>query len=306
MTETVPAQPPRLGITGATGFLGTHTVAAARAAGFDIVPLGRSGPAATRAWDATDSAAAMSAALEGLDCVCHLAAHVPRDMRDPAEAERCLRVNALGSLDLARACRAAGVRRLVLASAGNISSPRDRPVREDDPIADVHVHAPYYLGSKAVGEAFVRAQAGPELDVVVVRPSAIYGAGMRDNVISAFSQRLARGEAVTVNDGGRYRADFVEAGDVARVIVAAAASDRSGIVNVGSGVATSLRELAGILCGLLCADEALIRVSGEAAGPATGFPALDITRAAEWFDFRPTPLEDGLRRYLRAAGLARA
>ncbi|HEX6588850.1 MAG TPA: NAD-dependent epimerase/dehydratase family protein [Longimicrobiales bacterium] len=289
-------------ITGATGFVGAHVLEHARDAFVPIIlsrskkPIGLD----TRQWSASDPVDTMAGALRGIDVVCHMAAYVPRDLQDPDEAERCLAINTLGTLSLVRACRQAGVRRLVHLSSGNILVRRERLVREDDSVSAVNPHAPYYLGSKALAEGFVRGHAGPDLEVMVLRPSAIYGPGMRENMITIFAQRLARGEPVTVRDGGRYEADLVDVRDVARMVIAAALSDRVGIVNVGSGVVTSVLDVAHALCRLTGADPGLVHVEPETDAPPTGFAALDLERARDWFGFEPTALEDGLRHYLRS------
>lgn len=291
-------------ITGATGFLGRHVLDRARAAGLAPTVLSRAAAPLgleTRQWSATDSVETMAGVLHGIDVVCHLAAYVPRDLQDPDEVERCLVVNSIGSLNLARACRHAGVRRFVHVSSGNIMVRRERLVREDDSVSAVNPHAPYYLGSKALAEGFVRGQAGPDLEVMVLRPSAVYGPGMRENMITIFARRLARGEPVAVLDGGRYEADLVDVRDVARMVIAAALSERVGIVNVGSGSVASVTEVALLLCRLLDADPALVRVEPPTDATPTGFAALDLERARSWFGFEPTSLEDGLREYLRSA-----
>lgn len=288
-----------IGVTGSTGFVGSHVIAAARAAGLDCVPLTRRAGEGERPFDLTDPVRRMAEMLTGLETVVHAGGYVPPDLRDPDEAESCWRVNALGSLNLVRACRAAGVRRFVHVSAANILAGVQRPLREEDPFNPIHPQAPYYLGSKALAETWVRAQAGPGIDIIVVRPSAIYGPRMRRGVIARIADALTTGAPLTLELGGAYRADFVFVGDVANVIVAAAAAAPTGVVNVGSGTTTSVLELGKTMAELIGADPSLLHVAASSEPPvAIGFGCLDIGRAREWFGFEPTPLREGLRQYL--------
>lgn len=114
-------------VTGGAGFIGTHIVAQAIAAGWrvrvldslrlDVHPVDAAAPAGTefvRA-DMTD-ADAMTRAVEGADVVCHQAAKVGLGV-DLGDAPDYVRANDLGTAVLLAAMARAGVGRLVLASS---------------------------------------------------------------------------------------------------------------------------------------------------------------------------------------------
>jgi ADP-L-glycero-D-manno-heptose 6-epimerase len=255
-----------------------------------------SGPG-LREWHAEQPCEATADLLRGTDAVIHAAAHVPPDQLDPSEARPCVEINALGTLNLLRACELARVPRFIFVSGANVLKTRARPVREDDPVGCEH--APYYLGSKLLAEVYVRAAAGTR--TLIVRPSSIYGPEQKRGVLVAFAARLRAGEPVTLRDGGRHQADFVWVEDVAAMLVAAIASSRTGVVNLGSGRARTLLEATRILQNLLHAEEELVRIepAGSSRGIA-GYPAIDIARARRWFDYKPIQLEEGLRRWQRS------
>lgn len=114
-------------ITGGAGFIGSHIVAGALAAGWrvrvvdslrvDVHPASVSMPAGVEAIvaDITD-AAAVAAALADVDVVCHQAAKVGLGV-DLGDAPDYVRSNDLGTAVLASAMARAGIRRLVLASS---------------------------------------------------------------------------------------------------------------------------------------------------------------------------------------------
>ncbi|MCB0022691.1 MAG: NAD-dependent epimerase/dehydratase family protein, partial [Caldilinea sp.] len=110
-------------VTGGAGFIGSHTVDAALAAGHSVRVLDdlSTGTAANLpdsaellTGDVTDLAA-VEQALQGCDAVIHLAAlvSVPQSLQEPANTYH---VNTTGTVGLLEAARQAGVRRAVLAS----------------------------------------------------------------------------------------------------------------------------------------------------------------------------------------------
>jgi UDP-glucose 4-epimerase len=293
-----------IAVTGAGGMLGRCLIDRLLARGHAVIAFSRSLPAADETplvvrwsmdWDETE----LSDHLRGVDTIIHAAAHIPRDMSDPKEALPCLQANALTTLNLLRAAELCGVRRFLYVSSANALRPSDRAVVEDDPPGGEH--APYYLGSKLLAEIYVKAAGTRGLSCLVVRPSSIYGPGMVRGVLLNFATQLRAGRRVIVNDGGRFHADFVWRDDVAYLITHAAESDRVGALNVGSGEAHSLLQVATRVSRLLQADPTLVEVEpADETRRSFGFAPVDISRARDWYNFQPTSLDAGLRQWLAA------
>ena len=285
-----------IGITGGTGFVGRRLVAALVARGTSVRVFARDpaqvppGPEVVR-WDAT--IAPDRAPLEDLSALVSCAAFLPDRYDDPASAVDCFAVNALAPHRLALAAARAGVARFVHVSTGNVYRPQERPVREDDPIDPVG-RASTYLGTKALGDLWVRSVPG----TVVLRPRAIYGPGMGRGVLRTFVERLTNGESVRVANAGRHQADFVWVGDVVNAIVAATTSTATGAFNVGSGAATSTRDLAWAVAAALGRDRSDVVIEPESPGAPPPFSALDVSRAQSELGFVPTPLARGLDAWL--------
>lgn len=130
-------------------------------------------------------------------------------------------------------------------------------------------------------------------------------------VISIFGERLVRGEPLTVfGDGGQTR-DFVAVGDVVRALLAGEreAGRDAPVLNVCSGRATSVLELAGIMADV-CGTTLRVRHEPARAGEirhSLGSPARSRERLGLG---APKDLRDGLSdviAWLRAGrpGLAR-
>lgn len=284
---------PQVGLTGASGFLGKSVTRAFATRGLGCVSLGAR---AVRTWRAEWTPDRMEPALSGLEILIHAAARVPHDMRDASEAEACLRINALGTLALAQAARAAGVRRLVLVSTANFVERRQTPIADDVLPGRHPLWAPYYLTSKLIAEAYVMATSGGDMEALIVRPSTIYGPGMSAGIVFVMLNRLRSGEPIVLHDGGRHAADYVFVDDVADLIATAASSSLTGHLNAGSGVASDLRDVAEAARAVFPDSSSTVTVEAADPGrPPSGFSALDLTRARSEFDYRPRSLVEGMR-----------
>jgi len=289
----------RVGVTGAGGFIGRRVLAALAARGHECVALVRRTPAPaefeSRAFDVTGDVAT---ALQGLDAVVHGAAYVPRDYRDPKEAQRCLEVNALGTLSVLQFCASARMKKVVLVS-GNVYRIGTAPVPEEAPFGPSS-SAPYYLASKACADFYAahfdRAEGLP---TAILRPSAVYGPGLGRGMIPSFATKLSAREPITVQDGGCYRADLVHVDDVALAAADALERDARGPFNIGAGATVSALDIAQTMADLLGAPRTLIHVEPAIGSSPVGFAPLDIARARRELGYSPRDLSRGLSDYLR-------
>lgn len=184
-----------LAITGGTGFVGSHLLRIARAAGHEIRAL-------TRGWrppedgidwvdGALDRPEALAKLADGADAIVHIAGLINAPDRAAFDA-----VNVGGTARLIDAARRAGVRRFV-----HISSLAAREPELSD-----------YGRSKAKAERLVAASG---LDWTIVRPPAVYGPGDRET-FELF--RMARRGLVALPPPGRFSVIHVE--DLCRLILA--------------------------------------------------------------------------------------
>ena len=171
----------RVAVTGATGFIGAHLVAALAARGDAVCCLVRATsnrgalPATAEIVLAEHLAdrAALDRLLRGADAVVHLAG-LTRSWTPHALYE----VNRGGTAALCEAAANANPAppQVVLVSSQAAVGPsaRHRPRREDDPPAPLTAYGRSKLAAERVRLRH------PELPVTVVRPPAVYGPGDRD------------------------------------------------------------------------------------------------------------------------------
>ncbi len=238
-------------VTGAAGFVGRHLVTRLAAAGWRVVATDLARPGTTardpaagieeRPLDVRDGQAVAALVSElRPDVLFHLAAQasVAASMRDPLDD---VDVNVLGTLHVARAAAAAGVRRIVYFSTGGalFGEPLYQPVDEQHPARPNSV----YGTSKLAAELYLGAlTAGSGTSVSVLRPGNIYGPQQvhtrEYGVVGIFAGRMLRGESVTIfGDGGESR-DYIFIDDVVDAALAAA-HGKPATCLIGSGIATT-------------------------------------------------------------------
>ncbi|HEY3822217.1 MAG TPA: NAD(P)-dependent oxidoreductase [Polyangiaceae bacterium] len=185
-------------IVGAGGFLGAHLVRGFEARGARAVPLVRvveeRSPAGAQAFD---EAVAQPGLLAGVDVVVHVAAvHARGGALSAAEVRTA-------NLELVeRAMRAtanAGVRRFVLVSSVSVYGfPARLPVTEE------HPYAPRTARAATLVEAEMRARRTARelgLDLVIARPTTVYGPGDRHGPIDAMAAMIRAGTYRVVGTG---------------------------------------------------------------------------------------------------------
>lgn len=289
-------QRPLVAVTGSSGFIGRRFVDAARGRGYRVRHLTRR--AATgetsddvRPFDLLQDKVD-AAALDGCEILVHLAAHIPTDHLDPDEAERCWRANALGTLRLTEAATQAGVRQFIQTTSANAYAAWESVPTET--AAMLPRSRGYYLGSKILQEVYAREVCRlAKLSLATLRLGSVYGPGQSTGAVATLAGAFAAGYPVALQDGGRFGADFVHVDDVVTALMVVAEGTYDEPFNVGSGVRTSILELAQMLALETGVDSTLIQLEPEAVDGDPGFPALSIARIQN-LGYSPRNLKVGL------------
>lgn len=138
---------------------------------------------------------------------------------------------------IVEAARRAGVRRIVHISTSGVYGPNPA-VRIDEKAKPHPVHP--YDRLKLYEEQWLL-QAAPDLELVVLRPGRVFGAG-EDWLLPRLMSAMATGR-LRLPGGGRSRQTFVAASDVGRACLAAADRGRPGRAYLVGGFDGTWREL---------------------------------------------------------------
>ncbi|MDH2917883.1 MAG: SDR family oxidoreductase [Sideroxydans sp.] len=175
-------------VTGANGFVGQALCAALRERGEVVRAAVRVASGAEQIAVGEISANTdWTNALHGVDVVIHLAArvHVMNDTSsDPLDEFR--KVNLHGTENLARQAAAAGIQRFVYVSSIKVNGEQTMGAAfsESD---TANPQDPYGVSKWEAEQALHRVAQETGLEVVIVRPPLVYGAGVKGNFISLFA-----------------------------------------------------------------------------------------------------------------------
>jgi dTDP-glucose 4,6-dehydratase len=232
------------------------------------------------------------------DVVAHFAAetHVPRSISDNLIF---FETDVLGTQTLVSAVvrHRQRVERLV-----HISTSEVYGSAEIDPMDERHALSPRtpYAAAKCGADRLVHAFACTyELPVVIVRPFNNYGPRQHlEKLVPRLATSALLGEPLTIHGDGRAARDWIHVGDTARGIEAVLAAPiervRGEVFNLGTGVATSVIEIAREVLALTGRGEELLAPTPERPGQVALHRA-DPSKAREVLGFvAERKLADGL------------
>lgn len=295
-------------VTGGAGFIGSHLCYRLAERGYRVVVIDdltsgkeeniayllENGSAELIRGSITDISL-LNKAFAGNRFVFHLAAmaSVPMSVEDPLG---CHEINATGTLKVLTAARDAGVKKMVCISSCAIYG--DTKVL---PIAETTLPGPQspYAVSKLNGEHYCRVFTSLYgFPTVSIRFFNIYGPRQNPDsqysaVIPLFIKRVLAGKAPCIYGDGEQTRDFIYVKDAVDACILAAESEASGEYNVGSGISTSVNDLA----------RSIIRLTGKDSEPEylaeragdIRFSYADVTRLKSLGFIPRYTLEEGLK-----------
>ena len=248
-------------VTGGAGFIGSHIVDYLVHLNHDVVVVDNHSANNDKFYgnlraehvdaDITDYSA-MSAAMEGVDYVFHLAAEsrLQPAIENPINA---VTKNCVGTTVVLQAARNEGVKRFIYSSTSSGYGNNPAPSVETQPDDCLNP----YSASKVAAEKFCKMYNDLYgLPTVCLRYFNVFGErsptrGQYAPVIGIFQRQKEAGEALTLVGDGSQKRDFVYVGDVARANYLAAIMPLKGhegeVFNVGSGKNYAIKEIADLI-----------------------------------------------------------
>lgn len=311
-------------ITGGAGFIGTHLARALLSAGIPVRCLDLKKTRVAHALlDArigdVRNPETVRAAVQGTDAVFHFAALASVEVcqKEPRESYE---TNVWGTLQVLEALReeaetraAGNAPRLIFSGSASVYGAIGKPgvpISEETPLP---TPLSFYAAQKLASEEMIRQYAHAfSLPATVFRFFNVYGEGQDplspySGVISIFLHRLSAGQELRLYGGGHQTRDYVSVHDLVRALSASLDLDPGQClgepINLGSGTATTVRELADLL--LLASGK---RVPIVEAPPREGdvpHSRADVKRAEEKLSWKAViPIGEGLRALLRTTSIS--
>jgi nucleoside-diphosphate-sugar epimerase len=253
-------------VTGASGFLGPHLVWEGAAHG-PVLAVDRRPPDETvRAFLARDSARAdrvtwatvdvtnydglaAIAAGQPITHVIAAAALTPDAAAENAGMRATIAVNVLGTANTLDLARAHGAKRTIVFSSSSVYAPNDGgPLTEESAWRETSIYA---ISKQSIERLAAVAVAGYGMDVVAVRPAALFGplerpTGAREAMsgVHNMMHTALRGEELHIFDDGTAR-DLTAAAEAARGVVALlhAPTPSHRVYNLGAGRGYTMPEI---------------------------------------------------------------
>lgn len=245
----------RILVTGGAGFIGSNVVDRFVALGHDVAVFDNlsSGfrefvhPRAKLYVGDLADAAAVEAAVADFrpDVVDHHAAQIDvrKSVADPVFDAR---VNILGTIGLLQSCVAHGVKKVVYASTGGAlyGEGRHLPATEEHP---VNPEAPYGASKHTVEHYLYIWRLLHGLDYTVLRYPNVYGPRQNPHgeagVNAIFIGLMLAGQPPKIFGDGSAVRDYLYVDDVVEANVLALAAGSGEMVNLGTGVGTSVNDI---------------------------------------------------------------
>lgn len=291
----------RIVVTGAAGFIGRNLVEFLDRTGRDVVAIDRR-PQPELAdvtylrTDLVQPSDEVDAALRDADAVLHLAGCPGVRDRRPDVAVRRYRDNVLAAERVLTLTPLATP--VVLTSSSSVYGGSDgQPCREDQPVRP----RGGYATSKVDAERLCAARSAEGGAVVAARLFTVAGEGQRpDMALSRWIDDVYAGRPAIVFGSLARTRDITDVHDVCRSLVALAEAHVQGIVNVGTGVPHTLRDMLTAVEGALGKSAHVELRPVDHDDPAATL--ADPARLFETTGVRPcTDLPDLVRRQARAA-----
>jgi UDP-glucose 4-epimerase len=286
---------PRILISGATGFIGSHLLRGLPPQ-YDVVVLGRHQPenGSRVEWIEQDLAEPLIYdRLPGpgqLDAIIHLAqSQVYKEF--PVRAKDIFEVNVNGTFRLLEYAREVGISQFVFASSGGVYKFSHRPIVETDPIQPLS----FYLSSKYAAELLMR-NYEQFFHTAILRFFFVFGPGQQPGMlVPSFYRKISNGEPITIEGNPGLRINPIFVSDAVRAIQAALQVSTSGHFNVAGQDTVTITKLAELIAEVSGKDAPIQHTSSDPGGDLVA----DTTRMKDILCISPSvPLLEGLRQAL--------
>lgn len=272
-------------VTGASGFVGQHTIASLLKAGFQVLAtttqIRNTLPSHPNlVWSVWDSTKTTVPEIEWaeVETVIHLIMpNLPT--QEIAHANDTFKVIALSTQHILDAAVNSGVRKFLLASSGDALGGRSEPAQETDVLYNPESH---YGTSKACAELITNTYASV-ISTTILRFYHPYGTGGEKFLISKLIERIREGRIVFLEGADGIIINPVWAEELAQGITMAIGLETTGIFHLGGPDDVSMRNVIETI-GELLDQKPIIEMSDARSN---NFYCGDMDRSQRVLNYNP-------------------
>ncbi len=229
----------------------------------------------------------------------HLAAQssVPFSMENPKED---CEINVVGTVSVLEAARKNKTRVVFASSSAVYGNPKMKPTPETyqpNPIA-------FYGLTKLLGEKYCQFyKENFNLEVVMLRIFNVYGPNCHGAIYDFLNKLRKNPDKLEVLGTGKQSRDFIYVSDMVNLLIKAAITPTAAgeIFNVGTGITTTVSELAKIIINLLGLNADIYFKGGQAWEGDMNITLADNRKAIDVLKWQPqVSLKQGLKKIINS------
>lgn len=210
--------------------------------------------------------------------------------------EKYHNVNVDGTENVFKIGKEYGIKIIYASSSSVYGNPTSAPVDEESERNPINPYGMTKLEDENLAERYWKLGS----EIIGLRYFNVYGIGQTSDyagVITKFNEAIKTGNSLTVFGDGSQIRDFVSVEDVAEAnLLAMQSNTKTGFVNVGTGIPTSIYELANLMIKL--SKKSLESVFDNLPEGDVKESVADTTFAKKLIDWNyKTSLKDGLQKF---------
>ena len=210
--------------------------------------------------------------------------------------EKYHNVNVDGTENVFKIGKEYGIKIIYASSSSVYGNPTSAPINEESERNPINPYGMTKLEDENLAERYWKLGS----EIIGLRYFNVYGIGQTSDyagVITKFNEAIKIGNSLTVFGDGSQVRDFVSVEDVAEAnLLAMQSNTKTGFVNVGTGIPTSIYELANLMIKL--SKKSLESVFDNLPEGDVKESVADTTFAKKLIDWNyKTSLKDGLQKF---------